>query len=316
MGGASVGVQEKRSNMWTRGLVPAGLALILAGLLAFHRYVPNAVGNLGSLMETFLPWLGWLIIPLAAWAFLRRSATAGIALAIPVLTWGLLFAELLPDKSDGDHDLRVLTHNVDADNTDPQATMDTVIGADADVVALEELADPQMYDDMLSKEYPYSAQEGTVGLWSRYEITGITPVDINIGWTRAVRAQVNTDSGPVAIYVAHLASVRVGSEGFTSQRRDDTAQALGTAISNESLEQVVLLGDLNGTMQDRSLAPVTHQLESAQAESGAGFGFTWPAPFPMTRIDQILVRGLVPVNSWTLERTGSDHLPIAADLRW
>ncbi|MFD5537064.1 hypothetical protein ACFWIJ_04200 [Streptomyces sp. NPDC127079] len=32
----------------------------------------------------------------------------------------------------------------------------------------------------------------------------------------------------------------------------------------------------------------------------------------MARIDQIMVKGVEPVSSWTLPRTGSDHLPIAA----
>jgi vancomycin resistance protein VanJ len=32
----------------------------------------------------------------------------------------------------------------------------------------------------------------------------------------------------------------------------------------------------------------------------------------MARIDQIMVQGVEPVTSWTLPRTGSDHLPIAA----
>ena len=43
-----------------------------------------------------------------------------------------------------------------------------------------------------------------------------------------------------------------------------------------------------------------------------GFGFSWPASFPMARIDQIMVKGVEPMSSWTLPATDSDHLPIAA----
>lgn len=32
----------------------------------------------------------------------------------------------------------------------------------------------------------------------------------------------------------------------------------------------------------------------------------------MARIDQIMVKGIEPVTSWTLPETGSDHLPVAA----
>ena len=80
------------------------------------------------------------------------------------------------------------------------------------------------------------------------------------------------------------------------------------------MHDVVLLGDLNGTMNDRSLAPVTSQMRSTQGAAGDGFGFSWPAAFPMARIDQIMVRGVDPVSSWTLPKTGSDHLPVAARL--
>ena len=62
---------------WTRGRVLASLAVLVAGLLAFHSVVPNTVGNLGSLLETFLPWLGLAVPVLLGLALLRRSATGG-----------------------------------------------------------------------------------------------------------------------------------------------------------------------------------------------------------------------------------------------
>lgn len=290
----------------------------VAGVLALHRFIPNAVGNLGSLVETFLPWFGWAIIPLAVWALLRRSATALIATALPLVLWLSTFAGLLPDKADGDGQLRVLTHNVDADNTDVDGTIRALLAADADIVALEELEPTAqtLFQEGLAELYPFQVVHGTVGLWSKHQLSASDPVDINIGWTRAMRAQVDAPEGSVAVYVAHLASVRVGSEGFTSQQRDNTADALGHAIADEPLKRVILLGDLNGTVQDRSLAPITYQLESAHAQAGAGFGFSWPAVFPMARIDHVLTRGMTASRSWALDATGSDHLPLAADLRF
>lgn len=122
-----------------------------------------------------------------------------------------------------------------------------------------------------------------------------------------------TPGGDVAVYVAHMPSVRVKLHaGFTANQRDNSADALGEAIARERLDRVVLLGDLNGTMNDRSLNAVTSQMRSTQGAAGDGFGFSWPAAFPMARIDQIMVRGVEPVSSWTLPRTNSDHLPIAA----
>jgi vancomycin resistance protein VanJ len=103
--------------------------------------------------------------------------------------------------------------------------------------------------------------------------------------------------------------------GFTANQRDNSANLLGEAIASDRLERIILLGDLNGTMNDRALNAVTAQMRSTQGASGDGFGFSWPASFPMARIDQILVKGVEPVSSWTLPETRSDHLPIAARVR-
>jgi vancomycin resistance protein VanJ len=185
-------------------------------------------------------------------------------------------------------------------------------------VALEELKATAVptYEKALAPTYRYHSVQGTVGLWSKYPMTGAEPVDIKLGWTRAMRATVTTPNGQVAVYVAHLPSVRVKLQaGFTARQRDRSADALGEAIATESLRKVVLLGDLNGTMNDRALNAVTSQMRSTQGAAGSGFGFSWPASFPMARIDQIMVKGIEPVTSWTLPRTGSDHLPIAARVK-
>ncbi len=77
-----------------------------------------------------------------------------------------------------------------------------------------------------------------------------------------------------------------------------------------------MLGDLNGTTDDRAFTDLTSRLTSAQEAAGNGFGFTFPAMFPVARIDQILVRGVEPKSSWVLPATGSDHLPVGAGITW
>ncbi|MFI2613015.1 endonuclease/exonuclease/phosphatase family protein [Kitasatospora sp. NPDC018619] len=314
------GRDARGSTTWRRGLVVALLAALTAALLAFHAEVPNSVGNLGSLLETFLPWLGLAVPVLLVPALLRRSATALVALLLPVALWLNLFGGLLSDRSGGTGDWTVVSHNVAAANTDVPGTVRTLVDSGAQIVALQELAGRQLrgYETGLAAAYPHHTVEGTVGLWSKYPIGDVTPVDLRIGWTRAFRAEVTTPQGPVAVYVAHLPSVRLKAEGgFTVNQRDVSAQALGDAIQAEPLKKVLLLGDLNGTMNDRSLAPVTSQMRSAQGAAGDGFGFSWPAAFPAARIDQIMSRGgLDPVDSRTLDRDGSDHLPVAATYRY
>ncbi|MFD4611734.1 endonuclease/exonuclease/phosphatase family protein [Streptomyces sp. NPDC058440] len=303
------------AGIWRRGLLLAAFAVAIALVMVVHAQIPNRIGNLGSLIETFLPWAGLFVPVLLVLALVRRSATALIAVLLPVIVWLNQFGGLLTDKTGTGGELMVATHNVNADNPDPSGTARELAASGAQVLALEELKTSALpaYERTLAPQYRYHSVQGTVGLWSKYPISGVRAVDIKLGWTRAMRASVATPEGSVAVYVAHMPSVRVKlNAGFTAAQRDESADALGEAIAGEQLPRVVLLGDLNGTMNDRSLNAVTSQMRSTQGAAGSGFGFSWPASLPMARIDQIMVRGVEPVSSWTLPRTGSDHLPIAA----
>ncbi|MEU2020842.1 endonuclease/exonuclease/phosphatase family protein [Streptomyces sp. NPDC016469] len=305
-------------GVWRRGIVLACWSVLLTLVMAFHAQIPNTIGNLGSLTETFLPWFGVLVPLLLVLGLVRRSATAVVALVLPVVVWLNMFGGLFFDKSGSGGDLTVATHNVNADNPDPAATADQVAGSGADVVALQELPAGKVaaYEKALAGRFRYHSVQGTVGLWSKYPLSDTRPVDLKMGWVRAMRTTVATPEGPLAVYVAHLPSVRVKLHaGFTANQRDQSADALGKAISHEPLARVALLGDLNGTMNDRALKAVTSQMRSTQGAAGDGFGFSWPAKFPMARIDQIMVKGVEPMSSWTLPATRSDHLPIAARVK-
>lgn len=304
-------------GMWRRGLLSAAVAVLLALAFVLHAKVPNSFGNLGSLWETFLPWGGLLIPVLLVLALVRRAPVALLALLLPVGAWANLFAGQFTDKSGGRGDFAVVTHNVNAENPDPAGTARELSASGAEVIALEEITTPQAgtYEKELGGAYPHHKRVGTVGLWSKYPMKDTRTVDIKMGWPRAMRSTVAAPQGDVAVYTAHLPSVRVQfRSGFTAGQRDDSADALGEAIARDSTERIVLIGDLNGTMNDRSLAPITSQMRSAQGAAGDGPGFSWPAAFPLTRIDQIMVRGMEPVSSWSLKGTGSDHLPVAASL--
>src|SRR5882757_1162501 len=57
-----------RPEPWKRGPVLATLALLLALAMLLHAEIPDRRWNLGSLAETFLPWLGLPIPVLLAGA--------------------------------------------------------------------------------------------------------------------------------------------------------------------------------------------------------------------------------------------------------
>ncbi|MFE6886680.1 endonuclease/exonuclease/phosphatase family protein [Streptomyces sp. NPDC057694] len=326
---------RSQPGAWKRGPVLTTCALLLGLLLLLHGKLTDRAG-LSSLVETFLPWFGLFVPVLLAAALLRRSATAVAALLLPAVVWVSLFGGLLGDKSRTGSDLTVVSHNVAADNRDPVGTARDLAASGADLLALEELTDQAKgtYEKELAKAYPHHTVQGTVGLWSKLPLSATGPVDVLRGMVgplakkprpegtpvdtpRALRTTVTTKQGALAVYVAHLGSVRVMPRGgFWTDSRDAGATKLAKAVAAERSERVLVLGDFNGTLDDHALDGLSSQLRSVQDVAGDGFGFSWPAKFPVARIDQILVRGVEPKSSWLLPATGSDHLPVAAGINW
>lgn len=306
-------------SLRTRGRVLAGLAVLTAALLLLHRAIPNSPGRLGSLLETFLPWLGAAAAVLFCLALLRRSVPALLASLVPVAAWTYVFGGLLlPGAEAGGHGLLVVQHNVSDENPDPAGTARALARARPDLIALQELVPPALgvYERTLAAGYPYHAVRGTVGLWSRYPLRDvraldIKPREITEPWNRGLRAVVRAPRGELAAYVAHLPSVRLRPSGLASSARDESARLLGAAVAAEELTTVILLGDLNGTVEDRGLAPLTARL----AEPRRGFAFSYPAAFPLARIDHVLARSASVGRIRSLPATGSDHMPVAARVK-
>ncbi|MEU0114575.1 endonuclease/exonuclease/phosphatase family protein [Streptomyces bobili] len=297
----------------------AASAVVTAVLLAFHRTVHRVAGGPGGLLESFLPWLGLVVVALLGLALLRRSAVALVTLLVPAALWTHLHAGLLlPRPEPGARDLVVVQHNVSDENGDPVGTARVLADADPDLIALEELVPSALpfYERALAARYPYRTVQGSVGLWSKHPLTeaetlDVKPRGITKDWSRALRAVARTPYGEIAVYVAHLPSVRVRASGLASSWRDESAGLLGRAVEAEGLRKVILLGDLNGTVHDEGLAPLTSRMETPER----GFAFSFPASFPLARIDQVMARSASVSHIRTLPATGSDHLPVAALVR-
>lgn len=296
----------------------AATAALSAVPAAFHRLVPNVPGRLGSLLESFLPWYGLLIPALLGLALLRRSALALVALLLPVAAWTYLFGGLLlPGADPGPRDLVAVQHNASDENPDPAGTARALADAGPDLIGLEELVPPALsvYERTLAPRYPHHAVVGTVGLWSKHPLTDVRAVDIKPAgitepWSRGLRAVLHTPDREIAVYVAHLPSVRVRASGLASSWRDESAGLLGRALAAEELDTVILLGDLNSTVDDRGLTPLTSRLNVP----ARGFAFSFPAIVPLARIDQIMARAATVGPIRTLPPTGSDHLPVIAGI--
>lgn len=302
---------------WQRGRLLALGSVLVAVLLVAHDFVPNRWGNLGSLVQSFLPWLG-LAVPLGVLAaLLRRSALAILAVLLPLAAWIWVFLPQVRPVVPEPGDLTVVQHNVSDVNTDVTGTAAVLLAAKPDVVTLTEVSDAtaEQYTQAFGDVLPHHETQGTVGVWSRYPLKGATAVDIrpegiDASWDRCLRVVIQREEAAVVLFAAHLPSVRLGSGGFETGLRNASALQLADAVNAEQHDTVIVSGDLNGVLADGALAPLTNLVTAPTT----GFEFTYPEVFPVAQIDHVLARGATVTEVRALDSTGSDHLPLIAHL--
>ncbi|MER6988134.1 endonuclease/exonuclease/phosphatase family protein [Saccharopolyspora hirsuta] len=280
---------------------------LLTLLLGAHALVPDVSGA-GTLLDSAAPWLGLLVPVLLVLGLVGRTRAA-VAVLVPAAVWCAVFGTALLPQASASGDLRVVSQNIFAANENPAATAADLAATGADVIGVQELTGTarSAVREALGAEYPHSEVLGTVGVWSRYPIEAAEPVDLGMGWTRALRARVRTPHGPVAVYVAHLPSLRPDSVA----ERNRGLTELRAALVAERADRVVVLADLNTATTDRAMGPLLRTVAEAEP---AGFGFTWPAAVPLVRLDHVLYRGLTSTGADVVETRGSDHRAVLADL--
>ncbi|MFE7505658.1 endonuclease/exonuclease/phosphatase family protein [Promicromonospora sp. NPDC057488] len=306
---------------WQRGRLLALGSVLAAALLVGHEFVPNRWGNLGSLVQSFLPWLG-LAVPLGILAaLLRRSALAVLAVLLPLAAWIWVFLPQLLPVEDARGDLTVVQHNVSDTNSDVDGTAEVLLAAEPDVVTLTEVSEDvaAQYTEAFGEALPHHETQGTVGIWSRFPLEDAQAVDIrpegvDASWDRCLRVVIQREGAAVTLYAAHLPSVRLGTGGFETELRNASALHLAEAVDAEQGDTVIVAGDLNAVLADDAVAPLTNLVTAPST----GFEFTYPAVFPVAQIDHVLARGATVTETRALPRTGSDHLPVVAyvDTPW
>jgi vancomycin resistance protein VanJ len=287
------------------------LALAVLLVLVAHPLIPN-VGGWASLIETFLPWSAVIIGALVIAALVRRSWFSALSVAAAVAAWLILFLPLaLPHPASGAPTMTIVSENIDAGNHDPLATVQSIEARHPTVIALQELDEDSrpIVEKALAADYPHSYVVGTVGVWSTLPLSNAEPLSLGLSWKRALSVDVAAPEGAVRLYAVHMASVRIGEYA----QRDEMLDALKSTIAADTSPRLVVVGDFNSASTDRSFSQLDGVADESPTTSG-GFGFTWPAGFPVARLDHALVRGMTTETSTVLPANGSDHRGIAVGL--
>ena len=309
--GGPVGPRIRRRRS-LRGIGIALVALAIATGIGFSPAIPSLNG-VGAVWTSFLPWTAVLLVLLAASAVIRRAWWGLSAVIVAAMVWSAVFVpQLIPTQYPvGAADLTVATLNIGAANADPVAAAKALTATGAGIVAVQEIVgDAGDATNVLDARYVYHARVSTVGLWARWPIAQSKTLQLGLTWARALRVVVHHPAGDITVYAVHLPSVRPGD----SAARDQAITELAALIAADPGRRVLVMGDLNTASTDPTLDALTAQLGDSRDAVNGGFGFTWPASFPITRPDHVLGRGVTAVSDQVLAANGSDHRAVLVGL--
>jgi vancomycin resistance protein VanJ len=222
----------------------------------------------------------------------------------------------------------IMTHNAGNGLADPQPLVDVLRNSGADLIGLQEITADQAnaIDKSLAGLYPYRIMFGDgipgKGLLSKFPITNFK--QLNLYPDRPdLLATIQLADAELTVIVAHPPPPRLHTDGIYMNAA--TQQQLYELIRMATHGgPVLMMGDFN--MTTRSIFYTTLRrmgLIDAFEVAGQGPGFTLPLRWknipllPMARVDYIWhTSHLVPLKSWIGENTGSDHLPVLAQLQW
>ena len=278
--------------------------------------------------------LGWLLLPawiaLAVLAVRRRALAVGIA-AIPCLVHAALLAPLAlapwvtararADVPDAGR-VRLVTANLYAYQSRPDALARELATLDADVLILEELT-PGWVEAL--------AASGVIGAFDRSSVIG--PRDdcfgiallsraplrssevIERGDVPVIRAEVSLGERAITVLAVHTLPPVDGE--YAAVWRDQVRALAADARDHDG--PLVVAGDLNLTPFGRAYGALRDAgLRGAHELAGRGLATTWPngrRSIPPMRLDHVLVS--VGIEALAVREgvgAGSDHRPVIAEL--
>lgn len=333
------GGHRLRTLLWTIALIWIAVLLVLLALFAFVGESAWPVVIL--LYAPRLPWIlpGLLLLPFALRA---RDRTLLVPLAVGTLIWLFpLMGFVVPSRlaPPSGPTLRVLSYNTTHAADGVEGLRSIALETHADLVLLQ-WASHLVEEALSGKGFEgwtvRRADQFTIA--SRHPISSVEPFGLPFGFgPPGAHAVLQTPLGIVDVYNIRPHSAREevafrhnrnlfqrGRDLLSDLRhdrmRDFTAfreRQLRSVVAEFARAQhlVIVAGDTN--LPDGSLLLRRHlgAFKDAFAESGWGFGYTYPAKLPWLRLDRILLgNGLAALSFRVLPRHLAAHRPVLAEI--
>lgn len=308
-----------------------------------------------QISEVFWAWSYLPLLPLILCALLIRQWRALIVLSLPLAffmwEYGAQFlpnwqhewnAPVLYAQASSEHDevsgrpLSVMTWNSFRSSRIADDLEDVLRNDSPDIITIQEVSSGlrRQFQDF-EQLYPYQYYERYASLMtvSRVPLAQPSIDEIHRLGCRCLPLQLEWEGRPLTIINIHIPRPKVyfhfrnGLPKVTYFNPSD--QNLHYKVLFKILDQVegplLLQGDINTTERQPNFLRLTQSMQDSFSEVGWGMGFTYPNStfrdpwwlIPVVQIDHILhSEELVALSAKVDTLRGSDHLYVAATLRW
>ena len=257
-------------------------------------------------------------------AGVRAKAGATVALALTALFGWMLapYAGLgSAAQADDNVAVRVMLANVLTVNRDFDAFTAEVARQDPDILCVQEVdtAWKEVLEGLRGK-YPHQrikprSDNFGIALLSRLPLSDVETIELAGVTVPAITATVEAPGGPLRLLTLHTLPPVMRHMAASRNRQLEAA----AAIAKSSETPFALVGDLNITVWSPHFQDLLHDAELVEGRRGRGVMPTWPVGrwFPaLVPIDHVLVSSDVAISHFARGgETGSDHLPVIAELR-
>ncbi len=270
-------------------------------------------------LQALTPWVLLWAFPIALMATTFGRYPLALTALVPLatllaLSYPIVFHGGAPSADGDSPHITVAYANLLYSNTTPEQAAQTLLGADADVLVMVELATAvhaAVVDAASAGGYPYRAEHidsgaGAIGVWSRYPITSGGVVEVEQRPTVDVLIDVGGRS--VRMLGVHPYPPTHNAAGWSAQLNSIGQRAAGSTIPT------IVVGDFNAARWHPSYrALLATGLRSGHEVLGQGWSGSWPMdrgvlPPPFIRIDHALFGdGITPVAMDDVDVPGSDH---------
>lgn len=231
--------------------------------------------------------------------------------------------------------LRVMTYNIRAADYGLTGIIATLEQGKADIIALQEvdklvrrtgtidqpkrIAHSLGMNYVFRKHFSYQGGEFGLALLSRYKIDQVERVQVPLSNLILLKARAHTPGQPIMIIVVHFHPTNPLDKSNTKKENDaarlhEAKRALELATACNS--PVLIMGDFNDTPGSPAYGLFAERFQDCCGVAGGLWEKTWPASFPITRIDYIWVsRHFRVLRCHTLNSSASDHLPVIAEIQ-